>query len=219
MRPNAALIALSVALGACGSHDAPAIGKKEIMISHAKAAYARGEQLGAKDAADTTPKPGGGAPYPGAWTPTVPYRDSVFAIERPASSKVEIRPQTATRGREVLITQLPDCKWSCFVSISVWPDSSGGGAHAMVRALTSTDTRHAALTPEGEAKIIDSLPLGADAAVHLEMSCGDCAMRAIVTSSRGWIARIEYSADDREGYSPALSAHLDAIARSFRWRH
>jgi hypothetical protein len=225
-----ARIGLFVTLGACGSHDAPVIRdsgdaisrtKEGDAITRAKAASARGERVPGVAELDTSPKPGQGLPYPGTWAPRSTYRDSLFTIERPASSTVESRAADAAYGRpsrDVIITRLPDCRWYCAVTIDIWRDSSGGGVPAVVRDLTAPDTTQDADIQPGDARIIDSLPLGCDAAVHLEMNCGDCGLRALLTSYHGWMARIEYTSDDREGYTPALTEHLAAVARSFRWR-
>jgi hypothetical protein len=213
------LVGISAAVGACSSHDGPAIHDSGNAVSVTKAPRARGEPVAAVSAADT--KPGEGLPYPGTWTPTMTYDDSLFTIDRPASSVAETRAPDPAYGhpyREVLLTRLPDCKWDCLVSVAIWRDTSGGGVPAVVRALTARDTTPGALDPDGEGTIIDSLPLGTAAAVQLEMSCGDCGTRAILTSYHGWIAKIEYSSDDREGFSPGLTAHLATVARSFRWR-
>jgi hypothetical protein len=215
------VVALVSLVGACDAHDAPVTRASDNAISRAKAAAARGEPISPSAKIDSSPKPGEGLPYPGTWTPTTTYEDSLFTIERPSSSMIEGPSTERTYDHanpDVVIGRLPDCKWSCTVSISVWRDVAGGGVRALVLALTAPDTAQDADIAPVDATIIDSLPLGRDAAVHLEMSCGDCGSHAILTSYHGWMARIEYSSDDREGYTPAVTAHLAAMARSFRWR-
>jgi hypothetical protein len=206
-------------LGACRVDDRPVIRDSGNAISRAKADVARGERAPQAAAADSAPKPGEGLPYPGTWTPTITYRDSLFTIERPGSSTAESRPAAPSYGRphrDVIIGRLPECRWSCAVTVEVWRDTAGGGMAELVRSLTTADTADGAL--DRPATIIDSLPLGPVAAVHLDTDCGDCASRIILTAHRGWMAKIEYASDDREGNSPILTAHLAALARSFRWR-
>jgi hypothetical protein len=41
----------------------------------------------------------------------------------------------------------------------------------------------------------------------------------MATTHFPWVATIEYSLDDREGYNPALSARIATVARTFRRRH
>ena len=212
------MIAIAAFVG-CASHDVPSTRDTVDVISAAKAAAARGERVPGAPAADTSARPGAGLAYRGTWTPTIAYRDSLFTIERPDSSTVEAQPADSASGRMhrlVVLGRLPECRWSCTVSVELWPDSTGLGSTGMVRALTARDTTQGAL--DDPAKILDSLPVGDVAAVHLETDCGDCTSRVILTSHRGWIARIEASTSDQEGYHPALTAHLDALARSFRWR-
>ena len=210
---------LGFALGACRADDAPVIPDSANATSRASADAARGERAPQAADADTAPKPGEGLPYPGTWTPTITYRETLFTIERPDSSTVESRPAAPNYGRpyrDVIIGRLPECRWSCAVTVEVWRDSAGGGVAEMVRSLTTADTTDVAL--DRPATVIDSVPLGLVAAVHLDTDCGDCASRIIITAHGGWMAKIEYASDDREGNRPDLTAHLAALARSFRWR-
>jgi hypothetical protein len=172
------------------------------------------------DPRDTMFAPGSGRPYPGSWTPTTTYVDTLFTIEPPASANVRSRaaqPQYGRPNRDVIINQLPECKWYCSVSIEVWRDSTGGGFTRPVRTIKAEDSSQSMGYPD-EPTFLDSLPLGRAPAIHLETYCGDCTSGVIRTASGGWIAEIEYSSDDRNPFDPALLERLRAVARSFRWR-
>jgi hypothetical protein len=164
---------------------------------------------------------GMGVPSPGSWTPTTVHEDSLFTIEYPASAKVERRPADTTRGRpypQLIISPLPECRWTCGLTIVVRPDSTRdrlARVIAEVRKPKSPDEEEMA---EGPASVVDTLPFGPDPAVHFSNYCGDCAQYEFMTTHFRWMATIEYSLDDREGYNPALLAKIDGVIRTFRWR-
>jgi hypothetical protein len=163
--------------------------------------------------------PGYGLPHPGSWTPVKRYADSSFTIDYPASAAVKPRQPSEEGRREVAISELPACRWPCFVNVTMWRDSAGKGLSGQVRELMTADTTGGnADAADYLPTLLDSLPVGGVPAAHLEMYCGDCTSHAIFTVSRGWIAEVEYSLDDRDGNDPALLAKLESVARSFRWR-
>ena len=41
---------------------------------------------------------------------------------------------------------------------------------------------------------------------------------ALLTSHRGWLARIDYNLDDRDGFNEPLLEKPLTVARTFRWR-
>jgi hypothetical protein len=173
------------------------------------------------DPRDTMVEVGAGRPYPGSWTPTATYVDTLFTIEPPASANVRSRaaqPEYGRPNRDVIIDQLPECKWYCSVSIEVWRDSTRRAVTRPAGTSTTADSARSMDDPDDEPTFLDSLPLGRAPAIHLETYCGDCTSGVIRTSSGGWVAAIEYSSDDRNRYDPALLERLRAVARSFRWR-
>ena len=163
--------------------------------------------------------PGYGLPHTGSWTPTKRYADSSFTIDYPASATAGSRKPSGENRREVVISELPACRWPCFVNVTLWRDSTGKGLSGQLRELMTADTTGGnAEAADYLPTLLDSLPVGGVPAVHLETYCGDCTNRAIYMVSGGWIADVEYSLDDRDGNNPALLARLEAVARSFRWR-
>jgi hypothetical protein len=175
------------------------------------------------DSTDDGPPPGFGmgTPYPGDWTATTMYQDSLFTIEHPASARVEPRPANERYGQpypQLFISALPECKWHCGLTIVVRRDSTRDLLARIVKQTQDPEPLAATDMPEGPDAFIDSLPLGADPAVHTTTHCGDCTSFEINTTRYPWVARIEYSLDDREGLNPALAAKLAAVARTFRWR-
>lgn len=158
-----------------------------------------------------------GRPHPGSWEPTSEYADSLYTFRYPSSAHVEKKPP---RGgiEEVSVSQLPDCLWPCYVTVSVQRDTSALPLETAIREETTADTSGGSEAADEVASIRDSLPLGTARAVHLETYCGDCTSGELVTAHGPWLARIEYDLDDRDGHNERLLAHLVEIARTFRWR-
>ena len=170
---------------------------------------------------DTNYELGMGKAFPGDWTPTATYQDSLFTIEYPAMAKVELKGPDRGNGQpynRVIISPLPECRWSCELTIMVWRDSTRDRLARMVAAVQRPKTRDEDEMPEGPESLIDSIPFGPDPAIHLDDYCGDCGQYEVMTTHYPWAARIEYSLDDREGYNPALLAKINAVVRTFRWR-
>lgn len=98
-------------------------------------------------------------------------------------------------------------------------DSTRDPLARIVAVVTEPEPVGANDLPEGPERIIDSIPFGFDPALHFSNYCGDCGHYEVVTVHPPWLARIEYSLDDREDYNPALLARIAEVARTFRWRH
>jgi hypothetical protein len=165
------------------------------------------------------PQPGWqqGTPHPGAWEPTRPYRAERFSIAYPATAVAQA--QQTPSGPQLVISELPGCRWSCPLVVRTWRDSTGIGLIGLVKGLTAPPA--AADSDAGcsdRAVLLDTLPTGGYTSARLRLSCCDCASEAIYTEHAGWLAEIEYSIDDREpAFSPSLG-RLQVLARSFRWR-
>jgi len=160
---------------------------------------------------------GYGLPHPGRWDATREYTDSLFTIRYPSSAIVEEKP--ARDGeREVWVSELPTCRWPCYVTVRIRRDTSTASMDTAVREETTPDTINNPDAADDIASIRDTLPLGNARAVHLETYCGDCTSGELLTSHGSWLARIEYSLDDRDGYNQPLLSNLVAVARTFRWR-
>jgi hypothetical protein len=170
---------------------------------------------------DTAPAFGMGIPYPGSWRPTAVHQDSLFTIEYPASARIEQRPADPRNGRpyhELIIAPLPECRWKCRLTIVVRPDSTRDRLARVVAEVRKPKTPSEEEMAEGPESVIDSIPFGPDPAVHFSEYCGDCGKYEFMTTHHPWVATIEYSLDDREGYNPALLARIDTVIRTFRWR-
>lgn len=170
---------------------------------------------------DTGAEAGWGKPYPGSWTPTAVYEDSLFRIEYPASATIERQAPDARTGHpypRLIIARLPDCKWHCQLTITVHRDSVRDRLAMLVAELSTPKSRDDDEMPEGPERLIDSLPFGPDRAIHVSDYCGDCGQYEFITTHAPWVATIEYSLDDREGYNPALIKKIDGAVRTFRWR-
>lgn len=162
--------------------------------------------------------PGYGRPHPGHWDPTSEFVDSLFTFRYPSSATAEKKPPR-DGAQEVWISELPECLWPCYVTVRIQHDTSTALLNTAVREETTTlDTTGDPDAADDVASIRDSLPLGNARAVHLETYCGDCTSGALLTAHGPWLARIEYSLDDRDGYNQALLSRLVEIARTFRWR-
>ena len=161
--------------------------------------------------------PGYGLPHAGSWDSTSEYADSLFTLRYPSSATVQNKPRT-NGEREVWVSELPACRWPCYVSVRIQRHSGGASVDSAVREETTPDTSDHSDAADYVASIRDSLPLGRFRAVHLETYCGDCTSGALLTSHGPWLARIEYNLDDRDGYNQLLLSHLVATARTFRWR-
>jgi hypothetical protein len=163
---------------------------------------------------DTGPTYGRGVPHPGNWTPTTVYEDSLFTIEYPASAKVQREPADTTRSRwypQLVIEPLPECRWTCRLTIVVRRTSNPDLLRRLIAEVKRPKTRDEEEMAEGPKSVIDTLPFGADPAVHFSDYCGDCGQFEFMTTHGPWVATIEYSLDDREDYNPALLAKIDAV--------
>jgi hypothetical protein len=161
--------------------------------------------------------PSYGRPHPGSWEPSSEYADSLFTFRYPSSARVEQRPPR-DGAQEVLVSELPECRWPCYVTVRIRRDTTIAALDTAVREETTADTSDDPDAGDYAATVQDSLPLGNARAVHLETYCGDCTSGALLTAHGGWLARIEYTLDDRNGYNKPLLSHLVQVARTFRWR-
>jgi hypothetical protein len=172
-------------------------------------------------ALDTSPRVGMGLPFPGSWTPTTVYQDSLFSIEYPASATIEHQPPATYYSPsypQLVIGPLPECRWRCELRIMVHRDSTRDPLARIVAQTRAPKTRDEEGMAEGPQSLIDSMPFGPDRAVHFTNYCGDCGDYEFMTTHSPWVATIRYTLDDREGYNPALLARIAAVVRTFRWR-
>src|SRR6476661_7798286 len=140
---------------------------------------------------DTGPELGWGKPFPGSWTPTAMYEDSLFTIAYPASAKIEREAPDAKAGRpypRLIIAPLPDCKWHCQLTITVHRDSVRDRIGMLVDELSKPRSRDEDEMPEGPEALIDTLPFGPDPAVHFSDYCGDCGQFEFLTTHAPWVA-------------------------------
>jgi hypothetical protein len=209
MRALACLVLAFVLSAACSSGDsrATADSVKPLLVDQAAAPAAGSDSL----------TPGYGRPHPGSWDPTSEYADSLFTIRYPSSAKVEKKPPQ-DGAQEVWVSELPECRWPCYVTVRIRHDTSAALLNTAVREETTPATSGNPDAADDVASIRDSLPLGNVRAVHLETYCGDCTSGALLTAHGPWLVRIEYNLDDRDGYNQPLLSHLIATARTFRWR-
>ena len=210
------VLVVSVGLG-CGRAPSPSDSATAVPRAAPSTAVA---SIHANVPSDTGPEPGSGKPYPGGWTPTAVYEDSLFTIEYPASATIKREAPDASRGHpypRLIVAPLPDCKWHCQLTITVHRDSVRGRIAMLVAELSKPKSRDDDEMPEGPEAIIDTLPFGPDPALHFSDS-GDCGQYEFLTTHAPWVATIEYSLDDREGYNPALLKNIDGVVRTFRWR-
>jgi len=164
-------------------------------------------------------RPGFGLPHLGSWTSVKTFEAERFTIAYPASAKAELRHGDEPGMRMLLISELPACRWPCFVSVQTWRDSTNVGLADYVHRHTHPDTSGGhADAADYAARLIDSIPLGGSPAMFVEEFCGDCTKFAIYSVSDDWMAHIEYSIDDRDGDNPELQHRLETVLRSFRWR-
>lgn len=222
MNSTSRWIVLLAVVVACGSDRAPAHhdSKRATAVSTSAAATPAHGPEGDDSLDETRPRPGYGLPHPGSWTPTKTYDGARYTFTYPASATLEDRKSRGAPGPELSISELPECKWPCYIEVSVWRDSTGKGLNGQLREWMTADTTGGnSDAADYLPTVLDSIPLGGEPAVQLENFCGDCTNHGVYTASGGWIAGIDYILDDREGDNPALMAKLEAIARTFRWRH
>jgi hypothetical protein len=154
------------------------------------------------------------SPHPGSWTDLQVVGTDRYTLTIPA---VAIWQRSHEEG-VWSANDFPLCRYWCSVSVTIEPDSTGGGVAGSVTRI------RADYSPIESENLIGSpgpsipIRVGPLKGTRLDMPCGDCGSIYILAGRGKELARIEINIDDREGFTPGLTCRLLRVAQSFRFR-
>jgi hypothetical protein len=163
---------------------------------------------GMPDLGDTVPPPN-----PGSWTDVKRIALDSFSIEIPRVASVRHRDAHDS----YLITDLPMCRYSCDIEVSLSHGFIGKTVDDYVARLPVADDTGNPATADGIVGTPKAVTVDGDRELMIQTDCGDCIAGEIVAIRNRSVAHLVYSIDDRNGYQPGLVCRVVRAAATFRW--
>jgi hypothetical protein len=152
-------------------------------------------------------------PNPGTWTDVKRVALDSFSIEIPRVASVRHRDAHGS----YLITDLPTCRYSCAIEVSLSHDFIGKTVDDYVARLPVADDTGNPATADGIVGTPKAVTVDGNKGLMIQTDCGDCIAGEIVAIRNRTVAHLAYNLDDRNGYQPGLVCRVVRAASTFHW--
>jgi hypothetical protein len=150
--------------------------------------------------------------HPGSWSETRRVSAGAFTLDVPKLTAIG-----RTDSAHVAMYGFPDCRFFCSLSVTLVQDSADQSLDAYVAGLRPGRSPPDPDQDSDSRGAPQPLYVGQEPAVIMEMPCGDCTSREVVTRRGRRVARIDFGIDDRDGFQPGIMCRLTRVATTFRW--